>query len=97
VTSEPNQGYALRPDSKMVLVGVNIKGTEVSALAHLTKIEVAYLPLFDTVNELAGQSSDIGGSAIPTTILLDPQGWVAALLIARLADALEIAPLTRAL
>jgi hypothetical protein len=59
----------------MVLVGVNIKGTEASALAHLTRFEVAYLPLFDPVNERAGQSSDIGGSTIPTTSLLDPQGW----------------------
>ena len=90
-----NQVHALLPNTEVVLVGVNIEDTEANALAHLAEFDVAYLSLFDPVNELAGRFSGIGARTIPTTILLDPQGRVAARLLG-LTDTREIVALADA-
>ena len=90
-----NQVHALLPDTEVVLIGVNIEDTAANALAHLTEFDVAYLSLFDPVNELAGRFSGIGARTIPTTILLDPQGRVAARLLG-LTDTREIVALAGA-
>ena len=90
-----NQVHALLPDTEVVLVGVNIEDTEANALAHLTEFDVAYLSLFDPVNELAGRFSGIGARTIPTTIFLDPEGRVAARLLG-LTDTREIVALADA-
>ncbi len=90
-----NQVHALLPDTEVVLIGVNIEDTEANALAHLDEFDVAYLSLFDPVNELAGRFSGIGARTIPTTIFLDPQGRVAARLLG-LTDTREIVALADA-
>jgi thiol-disulfide isomerase/thioredoxin len=90
-----NRVHALLPDTEVVLIGVNIEDTEANALAHLTESDVAYLSLFDPVNELAGRFSGIGARTIPTTIFLDPEGRVAARLLG-LTDTREIAALAGA-
>ena len=90
-----NQVHDLLPDAEVVLVGVNIEDTEANALAHLVEFDVAYLSLFDPVNELAGRFSGIGARTIPTTIFLDPEGRVAARLLG-LTDTREIAALADA-
>ena len=90
-----NQVHDLLPDTEVVLIGVNIEDTEANALAHLTEFDVAYLSLFDPVNELAGRFSGIGARTIPTTILLDPEGRVAAGLLG-LTDTREIVALADA-
>ena len=87
-----NQVHALLPDTEVVLIGVNIEDTEANALAHLAEFDVAYLSLFDPVNELAGRFSGIGARTIPTTIFLDPEGRVAARLLG-LTDTREIVAL----
>ena len=51
--SDLNQVDDLLPDAEAVLFGVNIEDTEANALAHLAEFDVAYLSLFDPVNELA--------------------------------------------
>ena len=90
-----NQVHALLPDTEVVLVGVNIEDTEANALAHLDEFDVAYLSLFDPVNELAGRFSGIGARTIPTTIFLDLEGRVAARLLG-LTDTREIVALADA-
>ena len=90
-----NQVHDLLPDTDVVLVGVNIEDTEANALAHLAEFDVAYLSMFDPVNELAGRFSGIGARTIPTTIFLDPQGRVAARLLG-LTDTREIVALADA-
>ena len=90
-----NQVHALLPDSEVVLVGVNIEDTEANALAHLAEFAVPYLSVFDPVNELAGRFSGIGARTIPTTILLEPEGRVAARLLG-LTDTREIVALADA-
>ena len=90
-----NHVHDLLPDSEVVLVGVNIEDTEANALAHLAEFDVAYLSLFDPVNELAGRFSGIGARTIPTTIFLDAEGRVAARLLG-LTDTREIVALADA-
>ena len=90
-----NQVHDLLPDTEVMLVGVNIEDTEANALAHLAEFDVAYLSLFDPVNELAGRFPGIGARTIPTTIFLDPEGRVAARLLG-LTDTREIAALADA-
>jgi thiol-disulfide isomerase/thioredoxin len=90
-----NQVDLLLPDSEVVLVGVNIEDTQANALAHLAEFDVAYLSLFDPVNELAGRFSGIGARTIPSTVFIDPEGRVAARLLG-LTDTREIAALADA-
>ena len=87
-----NQVHDLLPDAEVVLVGVNIEDTEANALAHLAEFDVAYLSLFDPVNELAGRFQGIGARTIPTTMFLDTEGRVAARLLG-LTDTREIVAL----
>ena len=87
--------HALLPDTEAVLIGVTIEDTETNALAHLTELDVAYLSMFDLVNELASRFSGIGARTIPTTIFLDPEGRVAAWLLG-LTDTREILALADA-
>jgi thiol-disulfide isomerase/thioredoxin len=87
-----NTVHALLPDTEVVLIGVNIEDAEANALAHLAEFDVPYLSLFDPVNELASRFSGIGARTIPTTLLLDAEGRVAARLLG-LTDAREVSAL----
>lgn len=78
-----------------MLVGVNIEGAQANALAHLTDFDVAYLQLFDPVNDLTIRLSGIGARTIPTTIFLDAKGRVAARLLG-LTDTREVLELADA-
>jgi thiol-disulfide isomerase/thioredoxin len=90
-----NAVHALLPADEVVLVGVNIEDTRANALAHLEEFGVPYLSLFDPVNELAGRFRGIGARTIPSTVIIDPEGRVAARLLG-LTDAREIAALAAA-
>jgi thiol-disulfide isomerase/thioredoxin len=90
-----NAVHALLPAAEVVLVGVNIEDTRANALAHLEEFDVPYLSLFDPVNELAGRFRGIGARTIPSTVIVDPEGRVAARLLG-LTDAREIAALAAA-
>jgi len=90
-----NAVHALLPADEVVLVGVNIEDTQANALAHLEEFAVPYLSLFDPVNELAGRFRGIGARTIPSTVIIDPEGRVAARLLG-LTDAREIAALAAA-
>ena len=87
-----NAVHELLPDTEVVLVGVNIEDTEANALAHLAEFDVAYLSVFDPVNELASRFEGIGARTIPSTVFVDPEGRVAARVLG-ITDAREIAAL----
>ena len=87
-----NAVHDLLPDTEVVLVGVNIEDTEANALAHLAEFDVAYLSVFDPVNELASRFEGIGARTIPSTVFVDPEGRVAARVLG-ITDAREIAAL----
>ena len=90
-----NAVHALLPDTEVVLVGVNIEDTEANALAHLAEFDVAYLSVFDPVNELASRFEGVGARTIPSTVFVDPEGRVAARVLG-ITDAREIAALADA-
>jgi thiol-disulfide isomerase/thioredoxin len=90
-----NVAHALLPAGEVVLVGVNIEDTRANALAHLAEFDVPYLSLFDPVNELAGRFRGIGARTIPTTLIVDAEGRVAARLLG-VTDVREIAALAAA-
>ncbi len=93
-----NAAAALLPPDEVILVGVNIEDTAANALAHLREYAVPYPSLFDPVNDLAGRFDGIGARTIPTTLILDREGRVAARVlglttlgeIVGLADALAV-------
>ena len=87
-----NAVHDLLPDTEVVLVGVNIEDTEANALAHLAEFDVAYLSVFDPVNELASRFEGIGARTIPSTVFVDPEGRVAARVLG-ITDAREITAL----
>ena len=87
-----NAAHDLLPDTEVVLVGVNIEDTEANALAHLTEFDVAYLSVFDPVNELASRFEGVGARTIPSTVFVDPEGRVAARVLG-ITDAREMASL----
>ena len=91
-----NAVHDLLPDTEVVLVGVNIEDTEANALAHLAEFDVAYLSVFDPVNELASRFEGIGARTIPSTVFIDPEGRVAARVLG-VTDAREIAALAGAM
>jgi thiol-disulfide isomerase/thioredoxin len=73
-----NAAADLLPPDEVVIVGVNIEDTEANALAHLREFAVPYPSLSDPVNDLAGRFEGIGARTIPTTLVLDRSGRVAA-------------------
>ena len=85
----------LLPNTEVVLIGVNIEDTEANALAHLAEFDVAYLSVFDPVNELASRFEGVGARTIPSTVFVDPEGRVAARVLG-ITDAREIAALADA-
>ena len=87
-----NAVHDLLPDTEVVLVGVNIEDTDANALAHLAEFDVAYLSVFDPVNELASRFEGIGARTIPSTVFVDPEGRVAARVLG-ITDAREITAL----
>ena len=87
-----NDAWDLFPPDEVVVIGVNIEDSRANALAHLEEFAVPYVSLFDPVNELAGRFSGIGARTIPTTLILDADGRVAARLLG-LTDTREIAAL----
>lgn len=87
-----NAVHDLLPDTEVVLVGVNIEDSEANALAHLAEFDVAYLSVFDPVNELASRFEGIGARTIPSTVFVDGEGRVAARVLG-ITDAREIGAL----
>ena len=76
----------------LVIVGVHIEDAEANALARRTELNVAYLALFNAVNELIGRFSGVGARTKSTTHFLDTEVRVAARQL-RLVGTQEIAAL----
>lgn len=75
---ELNDAYEqLRADG-VEFLGVDIQDSEANALGHLREFDVPYRSLFDPSNAYAAKYRGVGPRAIPSTIVIDPQGRVAA-------------------
>ncbi|MTV24411.1 TlpA family protein disulfide reductase [Nitriliruptoraceae bacterium ZYF776] len=62
----------------VTFLGVNIDDSETGARGHLREFDVPYPSLFDPTNAYAARFGGIGPRTIPSTILIDPEGRVAA-------------------
>lgn len=80
---------ALSPQG-VTFLGVNIADTEPNALAHQREFSIPYESLYDPRNRYSGQFEEVSPRTIPTTILLDDQGRVAARMFGSPRDADEV-------
>ena len=79
-----NDAYDQLPHDKVAFLGVNIQEpgpARANAQAHLDEFEVAYPSLYDPSNAYAAEFKGVGPRSIPSTVIVDPQGRVAARII----------------
>jgi hypothetical protein len=62
----------------VTFLGVNIEDSSANALAHVREFDVPYPHLYDPNNAYASRYRGIGPRTIPTTLLIDAEGRVAA-------------------
>jgi thiol-disulfide isomerase/thioredoxin len=67
-------------DDQVAFVGINVRDKRASALAHNRRYEVTYPSLYDEGFRLVSRFKGIGPQAVPSTILVDRAGRVAAVL-----------------
>lgn len=67
-------------DERVAFVGINVRDKRASALAHNRRYGVTYPSLYDEGFRLVSRFKNVGPQAVPSTILIDPQGRVAAVL-----------------
>jgi thiol-disulfide isomerase/thioredoxin len=77
-TPEFQQVYAEDAGRKVAFLGVNVKDDEQLAQAYLSSNGITYPSLYDPRGEVALAFRDYPANAIPSTIVLDRQGRVAA-------------------
>jgi thiol-disulfide isomerase/thioredoxin len=73
-----NEAHASLPPDEVAFLGVDIQDSEVNGLGHVREFEVPYPSIFDPASEYASRFEGVGPRSIPTTILIDQQGRVAA-------------------
>ena len=83
-------------DLPVQFLGVNIDDTVPNALAHKREFDVPYESLFDPSSAYASQFGAVGPRSIPTTIVIDAEGRVAARLFG-LTDFIEVTALAERL
>jgi thiol-disulfide isomerase/thioredoxin len=85
-TPEFQQVYAEDAGRGVTFLGVNVKDDEQLATAYLTSNDITYPSLYDPRGEVALAFRDYPANAIPSTIVLDRQGRVAAVYTAQVAQ-----------
>jgi thiol-disulfide isomerase/thioredoxin len=77
-TPEFQQVYTEDAGRGVAFLGINVKDDEQLARAYLTSNDITYPSLYDPRGEVALAFRDYPANAIPSTIVLDRQGRVAA-------------------
>jgi peroxiredoxin len=77
-TPEFQAVYSEVRDQGVQFLGLNVKDTEQPAVAFLDRYDVEFPSLFDPGSEVALAFRDYPANAIPSTIVLDREGRVAA-------------------
>jgi thiol-disulfide isomerase/thioredoxin len=86
-TPEFQQVYAQDAGRGVAFLGVNVKDDRQLAQAYLTSHDITYPSLFDPRGEVALAFRDYPANAIPSTIVLDREGRVAAVYTAQVERA----------
>lgn len=89
---ELNEAAEALEDLPIAFLGVNIDDTVPNALAHEREFDIPYPSLFDPSVSYAAEFGAVGPRSIPTTILIDAEGRVAARLFG-ITDFIEVTAL----
>ena len=74
-----NDAFEALRDEDVAFLGVNIgQDSEPNALAHQREFDVPYPSVYDPASRYAAEFGGIGPRSIPSTILIDAEGRVAA-------------------
>lgn len=94
-TEQPdlNEAHAVLADEGVAFLGVNIEDTEPNALAHQREFDIPYESLLDVRNRYSSKFRGVGPRTIPTTLVIDAQGRVAARMFGSPRDATELVAL----
>ena len=93
---ELNEAADALGDLPVQFLGVNINDTVPNAQAHVREFGIPYPSLFDPSSGYAAKFGGVGPRSIPTTILIDAEGRVAARLFG-LTDFIEVTALAERL
>lgn len=93
---ELNAAAAALADLPVAFLGVNIDDTVPNAQAHEREFDMPYPSLFDPSAAYASEFGGVGPRSIPTTILIDAEGRVAARLFG-ITDLIEVTALAERL
>jgi thiol-disulfide isomerase/thioredoxin len=94
-TEQPdlNEAHEILSGEGVRFLGVNIEDTEPNALAHQREFDIPYESLFDARNRYSSQFRGVGPRTIPTTLVIDEEGRVAARMFGSPRDATEVVAL----
>jgi thiol-disulfide isomerase/thioredoxin len=93
---ELNAAATAMADLPVAFLGVNIDDTVPNAQAHEREFEIPYPSVFDPAAAYASEFGGVGPRSIPTTILIDAEGRVAARLFG-ITDLIEVTALAERL
>jgi thiol-disulfide isomerase/thioredoxin len=88
-----NEAHDILAADGVHFLGVNIEDTESNALAHQREFDIPYDSLYDPRNQYASRFRRVSPRTIPTTIVVDEQGRVAARMFGSPRDATEVVAL----
>ncbi|MDX1658679.1 MAG: TlpA disulfide reductase family protein [Nitriliruptorales bacterium] len=92
-----NLAYEELQDQPVRFLGVNLQDSEVNAQAHEREFDMPYPSLFDPSNVYAAKFEGVGPRSIPSTIIIDKEGRVAARLFGQILGAQEVVALAERL
>ncbi len=75
---ELNDAHAELAGPDVAFLGVDLQDTQPNARAHMREFDVPYDSLFDPASSYAARFEGVGPKAIPTTIVIDRKGRIAA-------------------
>ncbi|MDX1619979.1 MAG: TlpA disulfide reductase family protein [Nitriliruptorales bacterium] len=92
-----NEAHEELSDQPVAFLGVNLQDTEPNAQAHEREFDMPYPSLFDPANVYAAKFDGVGPRSIPSTIIIDKQGRVAARLFGEILGPQEVIALAERL
>lgn len=83
---ELNQAYEAVAGQDVAFLGVAVQDTEANARAHQREFAVSYQSVLDPGSVYSAKFEGVGPAAIPTTILVDRKGHVAARIFGKVTE-----------
>ncbi len=83
---ELNRAHDALKGPEVAFLGVAVQDTEANARAHQREFEIPYQSVLDPASQYAAKYEGVGPTAIPTTIVVDRGGRVAARIFGRVTE-----------